>query len=194
MTLHPGSPVDRLLTWSTVLSLLLTLASSVVYTAAGWADPTAALLHVLGGALGGLVVVLLAAHLAARPWLAAATLLVGLAGAAGVVGYGFNTVEVGLGGVDLIDATGVAVVLKPLGLLWPLALLLAGIGLLVGKRVPAWCAAGVVAGAVLFPVSRIANIGWLAIAVDLVLLACVGALPFLDREPARHRELTTASG
>jgi hypothetical protein len=92
-----------------------------------------------------------------------------------VVGYGFNTVEVGLGGVDLIDASGVAVVLKPLGLCWPLALLLAGIGL--WNRVPRWCAVGIVVGAVAFPVSRIANIGWLAVLVDLVLLACVAALP-----------------
>ncbi len=188
MNTRPGSPVDRLLTWSTVASLVLTLASSVLYTAGGWADPTAALLHILGGTLGPLLVVLAATRLDHRPGLAAAVLLIGLAGSAGVVGYGFNTVEVGLGGVDLIDATGVAVVLKPLGLFWPLALLLVGVGLVLGRRtVPLWCGAGVVVGALLYPVSRIANVGWLAIAVDALLLATLGALPFLVRAAADER-------
>jgi hypothetical protein len=153
-------------------SLALTLVSSVLYTLQGWADPPAALLHIVGGALGGLVIVALAERLE-DSWLAAAVLVIGMLGCAGVVGYGFNAVEVGLGGVDLIDAAGVAVVLKPLGLCWPLALLLAGIGL--WNRVPRWCAAGIVVGAVAFPVSRIANIGWLAVLVDLVLLGCVAA-------------------
>jgi hypothetical protein len=177
-------PVDRTVTTVVVASLALTLVSSVLYTLQGWDDPLAALLHILGGALGGVLVVRLASW-SERSWLAAAVLVIGMLGAAGVVGYGFNTVEVGLGGVDLIDATGVAVVLKPLGLCWPLALLLAGIGLWLGptdRGVPRWCAIGIVAGALAFPVSRIANIGWLAILVDLILLGCLVAVPPADGE------------
>jgi hypothetical protein len=103
-------------------------------------------------------------------------------GCAGVVGYGFNTVEVGLGGVDLIDATGVAVVLKPLGLCWPAALLLVGSGLARAGRAVLPYGAAVVVGALLFPVSRIANIGWLAVVVDIVLLAALVAVPLAVRE------------
>ncbi|MBC8091601.1 MAG: hypothetical protein H7Y15_06625 [Pseudonocardia sp.] len=183
MNLQPGTPVDRLVTWSMFASLGLTLASSVLYAVQGWTDPTAALLHILGGALGGLLVVRIVTCLDRVPGLAAATLLTGLAGCAGVVGYGFNTVGVGLGGVDLIDATGVAAVLKPLGLLWPAALLMAGVGLVLARRVPVWCGAGIAVGAVLYPVSRIIDIGWLAVIVDLLLL---GTLAFLARRTTEH--------
>lgn len=175
-------PVDRTLTASVVASLALTLVSSILYTVHGWNDPLAALFHIVGGAVGGLLVVRLASWLAGSR-LAAPVLVVGMLGCAGVVGYGFNTVEVGLGGVDLIDAAGVAVVLKPLGLCWPLTLLLAGIGLF--RRVPAPLAGGVVVGALAFPVSRIANVGWLAILVDLVLLGYLAAVPSLLRQPGR---------
>jgi hypothetical protein len=172
-----GSPVDRLLTLSQALSLGLTLVSSVLYVLRGWDDGPAALLHVLGGTVGALVVVRLVTYL--ESWQAAAVLLIGMLGCAGVVGYGFNTMEVGLGGVNLIDAAGMAVVLKPLGLCWPLALLVAGIAL--WRRVPRWCAVGIVLGSVAFPVARIANIGWLAVLTDLVLLSCLVAVPSVLR-------------
>lgn len=181
MNVIPASPIDRLLTWATVTSLVLTLASSLLYTARGWDDPTAALLHILGGTLGALLVVRIVGHLDGVPRLAAATLLAGLAGSAGVVGYGFNTVEIGLGGVDLIDATGVATVLKPLGLLWPLSILLMGVGLVLAARVPVWHGVGIGAGGVLYAVGRIANTGWLAVAVDLLLLVLLGGVPLLLR-------------
>ncbi|WP_181782090.1 hypothetical protein [Pseudonocardia pini] len=177
---QPGLRTDEpaVLVWGTVASLALTLASSIVYTLAGWDDALAALLHVLGGGLGGLLVVRLAAAL--RGPLAAAVLVLGMLGVAGVVGYGFNTIGIAAGGVDLIDAAGVGQVLKPLGLLWPLTLLVAGIGLL--RRIPVAQAVVVIVAAVAYPVSRIANIGWLAIVVDAALLAALTRLPL--REPA----------
>jgi hypothetical protein len=177
-----ATPLDRLLTAAVPVSFGLTLISSVLYALRGWDDPTAALLHILGGAVGGLAVVRLAGYLERAPWLAAVALAVGELGCAGVVGYGFNTVEVGLGGVDLIQASGVAVVLKPLGLCWPAALLLVGIGLArAGRAVLPYGVAAVV-GALLFPVSRIANIGWLAVLVDVVLLAALTAVPLAGRD------------
>ena len=172
----PGTALDRLLTLSLAGSLGLTLVSSVLYALLGWDSAPAAVAHILGGALGGLLVVRVATWL---DGLAPAVLLIGMLGVAGNVGYGFNTITVGLGGLDLIDASGAAAILKVLGLLWPLTLLLAGIGL--WNRVPRWCAIGIVLGAVAFPVSRIANIGWLAVVVDLVLLGCLVAAPSVLR-------------
>jgi hypothetical protein len=183
------SPLDRLLTPSVPVSFGLTLLSSLLYATRGWDDPSAALLHVLGGAVGGVAIVRLATSLGTG-WLPALVLLVGELGCAGVVGYGFNTIAVGLGGVDLIDATGAAVVLKVLGLLWPAALLLVGVGLLRAGRALLPYGIGTAAAAVAFPVSRIANVGWLAVVVDVVLLACLAALPFaLRRTDAPTGEL-----
>jgi hypothetical protein len=170
-----ASPLDRLLALSVPVSFGLTLVSSVLYAVRGWDDPVAALLHILGGGVGGVAAVRLATHLGTG-WMAASALLLGELGCAGVVGYGFNTIAVGLGGVDLIDATGVAVVLKPLGLCWPAALLLVGIGLLRSGRALLPHGIGVAVAALAYPVSRIADIGWLAVVVDAVLLGCLVAL------------------
>jgi len=187
-----ASPLDRLLTLSVPVSFALTLVSSVLYAVRGWDDPIAALLHVLGGAVGGVAIVRLATILGAG-WLPAIVLLLGELGCAGVIGYGFNTMAVGLGGVDLIDATGVAAVLKVLGLFWPLALLLVGVGLLRAGRALLPYGIGTAVAAVAFPVSRIVNIGWLAVVVDVVLLACLVA-PAVARRGAGTRadELATA--
>jgi hypothetical protein len=138
--------------------------------------------QIIGGVLGALVAVRIATYLDRVPRLAAVALLLGMAGCGGVVGYGFNTIAVGLGGADLIDATGAAAVLKPLGLFWPLAVLLLGIGLLRARRVPLVCGLGITVAALAYPVSRIGNIAWLAVAVDVVLLICLAAIPFVLRE------------
>lgn len=173
------------MTLSLFLASALTLVSSVLYATRGWDDGAAALVHILGGALGSLVVVRVVTYLDRAPLLAAIALAVGMLGSAGVVGYGFNTIGVGLGGVDLIDATGAATIIKPLGLAWPLALLLLGVGLLLAHRVPLVCSLGIAVAAVLFPVSRIGNIAWLAVAVDAILLVGLVAIPFVLRdEPA----------
>ncbi|WP_029433000.1 hypothetical protein [Blastococcus sp. URHD0036] len=184
----PGTPVDRILTASLAVSSALTLLSSLLYAVNGWEDGAAAVLQIVGGVLGALAVVRLVTYLRDLPWLSAAVLVLGLAGACGVVAYGINTIAVGLGGLDLIDKSGAAAVLKPLGLFWPLALLLAGIGLLRGRRVPSGVALGIAVAAVAFPVTRIANLAWPAVAVDVVLLACLAALPVVlrDAEQAPH--------
>lgn len=188
-----GSPIDRLLTLSLFLAPGLTLVSSVLYAARGWDDGAAALVHIIGGVLGSLVVVRIVTYLNRVPRLAAVALAVGMVGCGGVVGYGFNTIEVGLGAVDLVDATGAATIIKPLGLCWPLALLLLGIGLLRAGRVPLACGLGIAVAAVLYPVCRIGNIAWLAVTVDVVLLVCLAAIPFVLRgDTADARGLATS--
>jgi hypothetical protein len=189
-----AAPTERLLTLSLILSPVVTLISSVLYALNGWDNGTAAAVHIAGGILGIPVVVRLTTYLDRVPGLAAAAFAVGVAGCGGVIGYGFNTLGVSLGGVDLIDAAGPATILKPLGLCWPLALVLFGIALLRAGRVPAALAAGIVLAGVLFPISRIANIGWLAIVVDLVLLGCLAAMTTVLRDGSRtdDRELLSS--
>ena len=172
-------PVDRILTLSLILSPAVTLLSSVVYALRGWDDGTAAVLHIIGGILGMPLVVRVTSWLDQTPRLAVAGFVIGFLGCAGVIGYGFNTIGVSLGGVDLIDASGPAVILKVLGLCWPLALVVWGIALVRADRVPLPLGLGIAVAGVVFPVSRIANIGWLAIAVDLLLLGCLLAVPAL---------------
>jgi hypothetical protein len=179
-----------MLTSSLSLSAGLTLVSSVLYAARGWDDGAAAVVHVLGGIVGMLVVVRLVTYLDRLPRLAATALAVGMIGCGGVVGYGFNTISVGLGNLDLVDATGAAVLIKPLGLCWPLALVLLGIGLLRAGRVPPVCGLGLIVGGVVFPVSRIGNIAWLAVTVDVVLLAALAAVPYV----LRNRPAEEAAG
>jgi hypothetical protein len=180
-----AAPTERLLTLSLILSPVVTLISSVLYALNGWDNGTAAAVHIAGGILGIPVVVRLTTYLDRVPGLAATAFAVGVAGCGGVIGYGFNTLGVSLGGVDLIDATGPATILKPLGLCWPLALILFGVALLRAGRVPAALAAGIVLAGVLFPISRIANIGWLAIVVDFVLLGCLAAMTTVLRDGSR---------
>jgi hypothetical protein len=167
-----GSPLDRVLTIALILAPAVGLLSTVLYATRGWDDSIAGVVHVIAALLGALLVVRLAAL----------ALLVGLVGAAGNVAYGFNTIEVSLGNVDLVDQPGAANLIKPLGLCWPLGLLLLGAGLLRASRVPAWVGWGIVVAAAAYPVSRIGNIAWLALIVDLVLLVCFAAIPFVLRE------------
>lgn len=100
--------------------------------------------------------------------------MVGAFGAAGDVAYGFNTIHVSLGDTDLVDATGAAVLIKPLGLCFPLTLLL---GAAVLRRIaPSWAVALIAASAIAWPVAHIANVGWLALAVNAALVAAFSAV------------------
>jgi hypothetical protein len=188
-----GAPTEGLLTLSLILSPVVTLISSVLYALNGWDNGTAAAFHIAGGILGIPVVVRLTTYLDRVPRLAATAFAVGMAGCGGVIGYGFNTIGVSLGGVDLIDASGPATILKPLGLCWPLALILFGVALLRAGRVPAAWGAGIVLAGVVFPISRIANLGWLAIAVDLLLLVCLAAMAAALRADTRAPEATVVA-
>jgi hypothetical protein len=76
------------------------------------------------------------------------------------VAYGFNTIHVSLGDTDLVDATGAAVLIKPLDLCFPLTLLL---GAAVLHRIaPTWTVALLAGSAIASPAAHIANIGRLA--------------------------------
>lgn len=175
----PGSPLDRLLTIGLVGAPVVGLTSTAAYAMRGWDDALAGLLHVLAATLGFLLVVRLVTYLDAQPVLAAAALLVGTVGAAGNIGYAFDTISVSLGALPLVDQPGVANLIKPFGLCMPLSFVLLGAGLLRTRQLPAWVGIGIVVAALAMPVSRIGNIAWLALVVDLVLAVCFVAIPLL---------------
>ena len=172
MTSPAITPVDRLLTASLIVAPVIYLIADILYAARGWDDPTAAVFHVLGAV--GYIVVLLRLVTSSSGYLAAALLVIGALGAAGNIGYAFNTIHVSLGDTDLVDATGAAVLIKPLGLCFPLTLLLAAIAL--RRYRPTWTVALLAVAAVAWPVAHIANIGWLAVVVNAALVAAFSTI------------------
>jgi hypothetical protein len=172
MTSPVTTPVDRVSTISLIVAPAIYLIADILYAMRGWDDPAGAIFHILG-AVGYTIVVV---HLVSlcRGYLAVALLIVGALGAAGNVAYGFNTIHVSLGDTDLVDATGAATIIKPLGLFFPLTLLIVAIAL---RRVwPTWIVAVLGVSALVWPAAHIANIGWLAVAVNAALLVAFGAV------------------
>lgn len=173
----PGSLIDRLLTASLFFAPIIYLIADSLYAIRGWADPTAAIVHVLGAI--AYTFVLLRVTTWSDGALAASLLVVGALGVAGNVAYGFNTIHVSLGDTDLVDASGAAVIIKPLGLFFPLMLLLAAVAL---RRTAAlWVVLLLAAAAIAWPVAHIANIGWLAVVVNLALVGSFVAMATTGR-------------
>jgi len=167
------TPTDLLLNTSLVVAPLLYLVVDVLYALRGWDDADAGGLHVLGAIAYAFVVIRVATW--SRGWLAAATLLVGVVGAVGNAAYGFNTIHVSLGAVDLVDTSGPGAIIKPLGLFCPLAFVLCAVVLVrLGRR---WNAVLVGVAGVAWPVAHIGNIGWLAVAVNVLLV--LGLVPLV---------------
>ncbi|MFB9451255.1 hypothetical protein Dvina_37480 [Dactylosporangium vinaceum] len=167
-----STPLERLLTGSLVVAPAVYLIADLLYATRGWDDPTAAVVHVLAAV--GYTLVMIRLVTIGNGVLAALLLVVGAFGAAGDVAYGFNTIHVSLGDTDLVDATGAAVLIKPLGLCFPLTLLL---GAAVLRRIArTWTVALLAVSAIAWPVAHIANIGWLAVAVNAMLVAVFGAV------------------
>jgi hypothetical protein len=167
-----STPRERVLTGSLLVGPPVYLIADLLYATRGWDDPVAGLVHVLGAA-GYLLVMVRLATLGSGA-LAAALLVVGAFGAAGDAGYGFNTIHVSLGDTDLVDATGAAAVIKPLGLCLPLTLLLGAAA--VRRIAPSWVVALLAVSALAWPVAHIANIGWLAMLVNVGLVVAFGII------------------
>src|SRR3954453_20169188 len=117
-----STPLERLLTGSLVVAPAIYLLADLLYATRGWDDPTAAVVHVLAAV--GYTLVMVRLVTLRNDILAAVLLVVGALGAAGDVAYGFNTIHVSCGDPDLVAAPGAAVLIKPLGLCFPLTLLL----------------------------------------------------------------------
>ncbi|MET7419765.1 hypothetical protein [Dactylosporangium sp. NPDC005555] len=172
MTDRPATPVDRALTASLFFAPVIYLIADVLYAVRGWDDPAAAVVHVLGAT--AYIILMLKLVDLGRGVLAAVLLVVGALGAAGNVAYGFNTIHVSLGDTDLVDASGAATLIKPLGLCFPLTLLL---GAAVLRRTqPLWAVVLLAVAGAAWPLAHIANIGWLAVLVNVALVAVFAAV------------------
>jgi hypothetical protein len=175
------TPTDRLLTGALVAGPLVYLAADVTYAARGWDDPTAGTLHVLGAIAYGFVVLRVARWLPPASVLAAAVLLTGLIGLAGNVAYGFDAIHQSLGDVALVDRSGAATLIKPLGLFFPLSFALVALALAkLGHR---WQAVLVLVAMIAWPVAHIGNIGAVAVPVNVALVVAFGSLLWSDGEP-----------
>lgn len=170
-------PADLLLTGSLVVAPPAYLVTDLVYALRGWDDGNAGGLHVLAAIAYGFVLLRLTSWTDGR--LQAAMLVAAVVGTAGNVAYGFNTIQVSLGAVDLVDTDGPGAIIKPLGLFFPLALLLGAAVLARSGRVPTAVLVGV--GALAWPVAHIGDIAWLAVLVNLLLVA--GLVPLARNRP-----------
>lgn len=180
-----ATPTETMLTASLVIAPLIFLAADTTYAARGWDDSTAGVLHVLGAMAYGFVVLRVAGWLPPESWLKAALVLTGLIGLAGNVAYGFDTIHMSLGDTALVDQSGAANLIKPLGLFFPLSFALVALALAkLGHR---WQAVLVLAAIIAWPVAHIGNIAAVAIPVNVALVVSFGSLVWssVNRQPAR---------
>lgn len=168
------TPTERLLTGALLVAPLIYLAADSTYAARGWDDGTAGVIHVLGAIAYGFVVLRVAAWLPRSSRLAAAIILTGVIGLAGNVAYGFDTIHMSLGDTKLVDRSGAANLIKPLGLFFPLSMVLIACALMViGHR---WQGIVVLAASLAWPVAHIGNIAPLAVIVNVALVTGFGSL------------------
>ena len=178
---RPGTPTDRILTVSLIVAPLLYLATDTLYAVAGWDSAAGGVLHVLGAIAYGLVVLRVATWLPSDGGLTAWLFAVAVAGAVGNAAYGFEAIHQSFGDVALVDCSGAAVVIKPLGLLFPLSMLLVSWALQrLHHRLPAGL---VLVGAIGWPIAHIANIGAVAVLVNLLFVVAFGLIAW---ESPRH--------
>ena len=169
-----ASPTARLLIGSLFVAPLIYLAAESAYAATGWDDATAGAIHVLGAIGYGFVILAVASRLPSSSRLAAVLLFAALIGMAGNVAFGFESIHASFGDMELVDRDGAANLIKPLGLVFPLSLLLVAVALRrLGHR---WQAATVAAAAIAWPIAHVGNIAAVAVAVSIALVAAFGSL------------------
>ncbi|MCW2758845.1 MAG: hypothetical protein JWO46_2591 [Nocardioidaceae bacterium] len=177
------TPTDRLLTAMLVVAPLTYLAADSTYATRGWDDPTAAVLHVLGAVGYGFVLLRVVRWLPRESRLAAFLLATGLLGLAGNVAYGFDAIHLSLGDTALVDQPGAANLIKPLGLFFPISFALVALALArLGHRGEA---ALVLVAVIGWPIAHIANIGVLAVLVNVLLVVAFGRLAWVTHDARR---------
>lgn len=179
-TIPSATSTDKLLTAALVIGPLLYLAADTTYAARGWDDPNAGVLHVLGAIGYGFVALRVASWLPPHSHLAAAILATGLIGLAGNVAYGFDAIHTSFGDTPLVDRTGAANLIKPLGLFFPASFAL--IALALARLNYRWQAAVVLAAIIAWPIAHIGNITAVAVPLNVALVAAFGTLA-LQRHP-----------
>ena len=184
-------PLRRLTAMAAAAGPALMVASTVAYVAngAGISEGEAGgAIQVWAFIVYGIALVGLARTVERiAPRAAAAVTALGVAGAGGGVAYGIDAIQLAVLDGTIHDSPATPVALRIPGMLFPLALAVLGVVLARtdGGR-PRWIGWALVAGAVLFPVGRIADLAPVALASDLVLAAVIVtlALPLLRPTPA----------
>lgn len=189
-----AQPSGRLTAVAAVVGPVVMLASTIAFAAngAGMSEGEAPGAILVWSAIAyGVALVGLARSLdrsSAR--LAAAVTALGVAGACGTAAYGLDAIQQAVLAGDVYSSPAVPIALRIPGLLFPLALLVLGVAVArstgsAGRdRLAAWA---LVAGAVLFPVGRIADLAPVALATDVLLLAALPAVAATLRRPAGAR-------
>jgi len=177
---------------SLVVAPALILISDVLHALRGWeSDGLGGMFHVLGALVFTLVGVRDATW--TTDGMAAALLVAGSIGVAGNVAYGFDSVHVALGDTSLVDQAGAAVLIKPLGLFFPLTMLLCAVA--VRHVAPRWAAVVIGLSALAFPVANIGNIPALGVAVGVATVVGFGALAMRPvRSPSPATPAASAAG
>jgi hypothetical protein len=170
----PTTPTERLLTAALLVAPVVYLVADTTYAARGWDDGTAGVIHVLGAIAYGFVVLRVASWLPRESRLAAWILFTGIIGLVGNAAYGFEAIHMSLGDTQLVDQSGAANLIKPLGLFFPLSLALISVALMkLGHR---WQGALALVASIAWPVAHIGNIAALAVAVNVALVIAFGSL------------------
>lgn len=169
-----STPTDRLLDGALIVAPLLYLAADSLYAARGWDDATAGVLHVIGATAYGFVVLRVASWLPRTATLAAAILFTGLIGLVGNAAYGFEAIHMSLGDTQLVDQSGAANLIKPMGLFFPLSFALIAYALhSLGHR---WQGALCLGAVVAWPIAHIGNLPPAAVAVNVAFVIVFGSL------------------
>jgi len=169
-----AGPLDRTLTASLFVAPPLYLAVDTMYAARGWGDGLAGAVHVVGAIAYGLVILRVALWLPSRSRLMAALVVVGVIGCVGNAAYGFEAIHMSVGDLQLVERTGPANIIKPIGLFFPLSLALAAWALArLGHRWQSWLLGLAV---VAWPIAHIGNLPSVAVAVNVALVAVFGSI------------------
>jgi hypothetical protein len=168
------TPTERLLTAALLVAPVAYLVADTTYAARGWDDGTAGVIHVLAAIAYGFVVLRVASWLPPESRLAAWILFTGIIGLVGNAAYGFEAIHMSLGDTQLVDQSGAANLIKPLGLFFPLSLALISWALIkLGHR---WQGALALVASIAWPVAHIGNLAALAVAVNVALVIAFGSL------------------
>jgi hypothetical protein len=173
----PQAPADRLLSYSLAIAPVTYLLADSLYAANGWDNANAGAIHVLGAVLYCFVALRVASW--STGWLQASAVFAGVIGSAGNVAYGFNTIHVSLGSIDLVDTSGPGAIIKPLGLFFPLSLLIWAVILNRTSRRLNALLVGI--AAILWPIAHIANVAPLAIVTNALLVCAL--VPLAIKRP-----------
>jgi hypothetical protein len=192
-----STPLERVSGTAALLAPVLLLVSTVAFSTLGGGigvGTVAGVAIVFAMIMFAIALVGLARQAEpVAPRATAAVTAFGLAGTAGGVGFGIDSIQAqlfGTPGLDEVSLAGVIALRVP-GLLFPLSMIALAVLLAVTGRAPRGLAAALALAAVLFPVARIGGLVPVAIASDLLFIGAMGTLGLGLLRGTAHRPVRT---